>query len=93
MSFRFSRGARLQRGRGVQQKFRLAGNKRCNKNNVETTKYKRSKNIKKYLTLNKNFNKKKILKIQFLKHCDSFINVFTDCDLYMNGFIVNDILK
>ena len=26
-------------------------------------------------------------------HYDSFINIFSDCDLYMNDFIVNDIMK
>ena len=60
MSIRFSGGARMQRGRGVGGLHRLAGNKRCKKNNVEAKKYKRSKDIKKYMRLNKNLNLKKI---------------------------------
>ena len=47
MSIRFSVGVRMQRGRGLGGLYRLVGNKRCKKKNVEAKKYKRSKDIKK----------------------------------------------
>ena len=51
MSIRFSGGVRLQRGRGIGGLHGLAGNIKCNKNNVETKKDKTNKDIKKYIAL------------------------------------------
>ena len=56
MSIRFSWGARLQRGRGIRGLHRITGNIKCNKNNAETKKNKTNKDIKQYITLNKNLN-------------------------------------
>ena len=70
----------MQRGRGVGGLHRLAGNKRCKKNNVEAKKYKRSKDIKKYVRLSKNLNLKKIFKILFLNIVIVLLLFFSFCD-------------
>ena len=60
MSVRSRGAARLQRGREIGGLHRLAGNIKCNKNNVETKIDKTNMDIKKYITLNKKIYFKKI---------------------------------